>query len=103
MLLLTEELRTQLPPLFAQEAEDDPIVYARFYLTDSAWDLYATEGGPEGGEYCLAGYITGEVQDWRHVLLTELEAMRSPAGAPVERDLTFQPGRFTDVVPAPEP
>ncbi|MEN6532645.1 MAG: DUF2958 domain-containing protein [Bryobacteraceae bacterium] len=102
MPLLTDQLRDELPPIFAQEADDDPIVYARFFLPDSAWEFYATEGEPEGTDFRLAGYVTGEVQAWRQVLASELEAMRGPEGGAVERDPAFQLGRFTDVVPAPE-
>ena len=31
MKLLTDELRAQLPALYAQEKETDPMVYAKFF------------------------------------------------------------------------
>ena len=31
MELLTEELRQQLPPLYSQEHEDDPMVICKFF------------------------------------------------------------------------
>ena len=45
MELLPDELRSRLPPLHTQEAEADPLVYARYYLpqTDSKWYTSAME------------------------------------------------------------
>ena len=56
MELLTEELRKQLPPLYSQEHEQDPMVYVKFFhpLTDMTW--YATEGSPEGDDFIFFGY-----------------------------------------------
>ena len=38
MKLLTDELRARLPPLYSQEAEAEPMVYARFVLPGTAPD-----------------------------------------------------------------
>jgi hypothetical protein len=40
MPLLTDDLRTRLPPLLSQEAEGDPMVYARFHLPGTRWAWY---------------------------------------------------------------
>jgi Protein of unknown function (DUF2958) len=102
MGLLTDELRNRLPPLYAQEMEDDPIVYAKFFLpgTSSAW--YATEGGQEGSDYLLFGFVVGQDSEFGYFLLSELESVRTPLGLAVERDRAFPEGKFTDVVPAPD-
>jgi hypothetical protein len=47
MQLLTDELRERLPPLSAQEADVDPMVYAKFFTSDFSWTWYVTEGSPE--------------------------------------------------------
>lgn len=44
MKLLTDELRTRLPPLYSQEAEAEPKVYAKFFLPGTGWSWYVTEG-----------------------------------------------------------
>lgn len=100
MQLLTKELRQQLPPLYAQEAEDDPVVHAKFFTPDSQWTWYVTEGSPEGDDFRLFGYVRGLESEWGYFLLSELEQARGPLGLPVERDLYFRPGRFTAVLEA---
>lgn len=100
MQLLTKELRQQLPPLYAQEAEDDPVVHVKFFTPDSQWTWYVTEGSPEGDDFRLFGYVRGLESEWGYFLLSELEQARGPLGLPVERDLYFRPGRFTAVLEA---
>ena len=102
MNLLTEELRKQLPALYSQESEDDPIVYAKFFTPDSNWTWYVTEGSAEDGDYRFFGFVRGFENEWGYFLLSELQSARGPMGLPIERDLYFEPGQFTDVVPAPE-
>jgi len=38
MELLPDELRTRLPPLLSQEAADEPVVYARYFLPNTRWN-----------------------------------------------------------------
>ncbi len=102
MKLLTEELRQSLPPLYSQEADPDPVVHAKFFTPDSNWTWFVTEGQAEGDDFRFFGFVRGQAEEWGYFLLSELEAARGPLGLPVERDLHWQPGRFTDVVEAPE-
>jgi hypothetical protein len=102
MELLTDELRKRLPPLYAQEADPDPVVHAKFFTPDSNWTWYVTEGSPAGDDYRFFGYVQGLAEEWGYFLLSELTAARGPLGLPVDRDLNFEPGRFTEVVPAGE-
>ncbi len=53
MKLLTEELKKQLPPLYSQEKEQDPMVICKFFHPLSPWTWYAYEGSPvdEDGYY----------------------------------------------------
>jgi len=102
MKLLTDELRARLPRLYAQEAEAEPIVYAKFFLPGTGWTWYVTEGGVEGVDFLFFGFVVGLDSEFGYFLLSELEAARNPLGLQVERDLTFTEARFTDVVPAPD-
>ena len=102
MKLLTEELRKQLPPIYSQEADPDPIVHAKFFTPDSNWTWYVTEGELDGDDFRFFGYIRGQADEWGYFLLSELESSTGPLGLAIERDLHFTPGRFHDVVPAPE-
>jgi hypothetical protein len=103
MKLLTNELRAKLPPLYSQEAEADPVVYAKFFLPGTGWTWYVTEGSPQEEDFLFFGFVVGLDSEFGYFLLSELESVRSPLlGLPVERDLTFPEGRLTDVVPAPD-
>ena len=103
MKLLTEELRARLPPLYSQEAEAEPTVYAKFFLPGTGWAWYVTEGGPEGDDFLFFGFVVGLESEFGYFLLSELESVQSPLGGlPVERDLAFTEGKLTDVVPAPD-
>jgi hypothetical protein len=103
MKLLTDELRARLPPLYSQEAEAEPTVYAKFFLPGTGWTWYVTEGSPQGDDFLFFGFVFGLEAEFGYFLLSELESVRSPLGGlPVERDITFQEGKLTDVVPAPD-
>ena len=102
MSLLPDELRRQLPRLHTQQDDPNPVVHARFYTTDSTQTWWVIEGSPEADDFRFFGYVRGLTEQWRYFLLSELEEIRDSQGLPVERDLDFEPGPFTDVVPAPE-
>src|SRR5277367_3116902 len=102
MKLLTDELRSKLPALYAQEAEGEPIVYAKFFLPGTGWTWYATEGSPEGDDFLFFGFVVGLESEFGYFLLSELESVRTALGLGVERDLAFHEGKLKDVVPAPE-
>ena len=102
MKLLTDELRARLPPLYSQEAEADPIVYAKFFLPGTGWTWYVTEGSPRGDDFLFFGFVVGLESEFGYFVLSELESVRTSLVVGVERDLTFREGRLTEVVPAPD-
>src|SRR5690348_5126606 len=102
MKLLTDELRARLPPLYSQEAEAEPMVYAKFFLPGTAWTWYVTEGQEQEGDFLFFGFVAGLDSEFGYFLLSELESVRSALGLPAERDLYFKEGKLTDVVPAPD-
>jgi hypothetical protein len=102
MELLTQELRARLPPLYSQEAEEEPMIYAKFFLPGTGWTWYVTEGGEQDGDFLFFGFVVGLESEFGYFLLSELESVRSPLNLSVERDLSFREGRLTDVVPAPD-
>src|SRR5713226_8273092 len=102
MPLLTDELRNRLPPLHAQEAEEEPTVHICFLLLGTPWRWYVTEGESRGDDFLLFGFVCGLENEFGYFLLSELEALRTPLGTRVERDESFTLGKLTDVVPAPD-
>lgn len=98
MQLLTEELRATLPPLYAQDGKENPIVHVKFFTPDSSWTWFITEGGREGEEYLFFGYVIGQAEEWGYSALSDLESVRGPLGLAIERDLYFKPGPFKEVI-----
>ena len=64
MTLLTAELRKRIPPLYSQQSEADPMVYAKFFLPGTGWTWYVTEGSPEGEDFIFFGYVIGLEKEW---------------------------------------
>lgn len=97
MKLLTESIKRRLPPLRAQEGRDDPTVHVKFFTPDSSWTWYVTEGSAEGDDFIFFGFVVGLEKEWGYFALSELETARGPLGLPIERDLYFDPGPFSEV------
>ena len=76
MELLPDELKTRLPPLLSQEAADEPVVYARYFLPDTEWNWYVIEGEPEDGDFLFFGFVFGIAERFR--LLPSLGASVRP-------------------------
>jgi Protein of unknown function (DUF2958) len=97
MKLLTDELRAQLPALYAQEGVSDPIVYAKFFTPWTSWTWYITEGSPEEDDFIFFCYVIGQEREWGYSSLRELESIRGPGGLTIERDLHFTPKPRSEV------
>ena len=98
MELLTDELRAQLPPLYAQENEDDAMIYAKFFTPWTGWTWFVTEGSQEEDDFIFFGYVIGNIDEWGYFSLAELESIGGGLTLPVERDLYFEPGQWTEVI-----
>jgi hypothetical protein len=102
MQLLPDSLKSRLPPLLSQEAADEPVVYAKYFLPGTAWAWYVLEGEEEDGEFLFFGFVNGLDAEFGQFRLSELEGIRGPDGQTVQRDDAFTEGKLTDVVPAPD-
>jgi hypothetical protein len=94
MELLTIKLREQLPPLYSQEQETDPLVICKFFTPDSTWTWYPLEFD---GVDVFFGLVIGFEQELGYFLLSELSQARGPLGLPLERDIHFKPTRLSAV------
>ena len=94
MELLTQELRQQLPQLYAQEMVADPLVICKFFTPDAQWTWYALEFD---GEDVFFGWVVGFEHELGYFRLAELESVRGPLGLAIERDLHFRPTRLSVV------
>jgi len=97
MELLPAELRAQLPALYAQEDNNNPIVYVKFFTPDSGWTWFITEGSLEDDDFIFFGYVIGQSEEWGYFSLADLSSARGPRGLPIERDLDFTPAPWSEV------
>ncbi len=97
--LLPGELRQQIPKLYAQEKVEtkDKWVYAKFFFPAADWTWFAIEGEAEGDDFVFFGFVKGFEEEFGYFTLKELESININ-GLIVERDLHFQPGKFSDVI-----
>jgi hypothetical protein len=104
MQLIPDELRTRLPPLFAQEAEDEPYVYARLFLPGTSLSWYVLEGETtEASGFVMGCFFTGQEEaSFGHFPESFLDGFRGPNDETVQLDPNFTEGKLTDVVPAPD-
>jgi Protein of unknown function (DUF2958) len=102
-LLLPEEMKRKLPPLYSGEEKGLKAQAAvKFFTPDSNWTWYASEGSPVDANSCydtqeekvdflFFGLVSGFEVELGYFSLRELEASRGPLGLPIERDLSFIP------------
>ena len=98
MELLPADVRDQLPKLYAQEKNRDPMVHVKYFTPDSSWTWYATEGQAEDDDFLFFGYVIGFEREWGYFTLNELKAARGPLGLPIERDLHFTSAPLSEVL-----
>ncbi len=97
MNLLPDELKAQLPALYSQEHEQDPMVYAHFFhpfVPNMAW--YATEGEQRGDDFLFFGWVYSDFPELGYFVLSEMQEI-SILGVGIERDLHFTPMRLSEV------
>ena len=95
MKLLTKELREKLPPLYATEDEEDPLLVCKFFHPRSNWTWYAIEFD---GEDLFFGLVEGHVAELGYFSLRELEAFSDAWGLGIERDRHFKPVPLSEVL-----
>ncbi len=92
--LVTKELVAQLPPLYSQEHELDPLVYVKFFHPNSHWTWYAYEFD---GLNTFFGWVYGDFPELGYFTLTELAEVKDQLGMGIERDEHFTPMRLSEV------
>lgn len=90
-LLLTQEIRDTLPPLYNSEKhpEMEAIAQVKFFSPYSQWTWYAVEFD---GEDTFFGLVDGFEMEYGYFSYSELEAVTVFGGVPaVERDCHWSP------------
>ncbi len=107
MKLLTEELKKQLPQLYSQPSEQDPIVICKFFHPLSPMTWYALEGSPvdedsfydtdkEKVDFLFFGWVFSDFPEMGYFSLNEME-VTIVGGLGIERDLHFKPMKLSEV------
>src|SRR5258706_3043436 len=99
--LLPDDIKDQLPKLYAQEANKNPIVYVKFFCPWNQWTWYATEGQAEGDDFLFFGYVVGHEREWGYFVFSELESVSGPGRLKIERDIHFKPQNASQVADIP--
>lgn len=107
MKLLPDSFKKTLPPLYSQEREADPMVYAKFFHPLSSQRWYVTEGscvdedgyydtGKEKVDFLFFGWVYSDFPEMGYFSLSEMEEV-NVLGLGIERDLHFKPMRLSVV------
>ena len=89
MKMLTKAIEAKLPPLYANEEVEDPIVQVKFFTPWSNWTWYGLEYDPE--QRLFFGYVEGQEKELGYFSLAKLESITGPFGLKIERDMYFTP------------
>ena len=96
-LLLTQEIRDTLPPLYDSEKhpEKESIAVVKFFSPYSQWTWYAVEFD---GEDTFFGLVDGFEMEYGYFSYSELEAVTVFGGVPaIERDCHWTPQPVTEI------
>lgn len=98
MMLLTKEIRKNLPPLYAMEdkrPEDVPVV-VKFFAPNTRWTWYATEfDGKDRFFGWVKSGINPDFDELGYFSLSELKGIKLPHDLKIERDRGFHIGKHT--------
>jgi hypothetical protein len=100
MMLLTQENKKQLPPLYAQDGKGmEAIVYVKFFDPTGSWTWYVTEFD---GEDTFFGFVCGFFNEFGYFSLNELkhckDGQKGLKALPIERDLHWKPTPLKDCI-----
>lgn len=95
--LMPDEVRKQLPPLYAQEKlGGKAIVRVKYFTPDSSWTWFGTEFD---GQDTFFGLVDGQYKELGYFSLAELQTVRGPHGMPIERDIHWKPTTLEQIAP----
>ena len=95
--LLSEEVKTRIPPLYSQDRTPDPIVYARLFSPGSSWQCFVTEGSNRNDTFLIFGLFVGDGRRWGQIELGRLANMLADEGAELCVDPEFKPVRLSTI------
>lgn len=99
MKLLTNEIKKQLPKIYATESIPlkDKKIICKFFNPCGIGTWYVVEGQQEEDDFIFWGLADLHEQEFGYISLNELESIRLPFGLKVERDINFENKLIKDV------
>lgn len=94
-MLIPQEILKTIPKLYATEEQKNPTIQVKLFTPDSNWTWYILEYDPE--QKLLFGLVDGHEQELGYFSLAELEELTGPMGLHVERDLSFQSTKLSEI------
>jgi len=96
MKLLTKAIERSLPPLYATEnvPAEAKILAVKFFAPWTNWTWYGVEYDP--AQRLFFGYVEGLEKEWGYFSLDELESVTGPVGLKIERDMWWEPIKFSE-------
>lgn len=97
MILLTEEMKKDLPKIGATEDKplEEKMLKWKFFCPWSSWKWYPIEYDPKDGIFF--GLVDGDFVEWGEFALSELVDLKGPFGMAIERDKYFTPVLYKDL------
>lgn len=97
MKLITKQIEASLPEPYETEnvKTKDKVLLIKFFTPDSNWTWYVTEYDPENKLFF--GFVDGIYPEWGCFSLYELENTKGPLGLNIERDIHWEPKKFSEV------
>jgi len=92
-----DDVKAQLPKLYAQEQTGDPTVYVKFFCPWNQWTWFITEGEQQGEDFIMFGYVIGQEREWGYSSLNEISSVNGPMGLKIERDIHFSPKKKSEI------
>ena len=94
--LIPLKLLSEIPDLYETENTLDPICQVKLFTPDSNWTWYIIEFSKADAKTCY-GYVQGLDSELGYFTLEELEEVHGPLGLAIERDIWFEPTRFSKI------
>ena len=96
MELMTEELKKQLPALYSQENEADPMVICKFFDPCGSFTWFIIEFDGEDLLFCKVYSHLCPEGELGYVSLAELQAIKGRLDIGIERDIHFKPCKLSE-------
>lgn len=99
MKLLTQEIKKNLPKLYATEniPLEQKEVVCKFFNPCGAGTWYVIEGEERDGDFIFFGMVELHEKEWGYFSLNELQSIKLPLGLTIERDLHFSKIKITEL------